>query len=78
MELTLIESSKIESGAIPENVYVPCPAKSFANRKAAKVCPPCEFFKGLVAVQDPPTWPGGYRIFCGHPITRRVILIDEE
>ena len=76
MEPRLIELS--EDMAIPEGVLVPCPAKRFANRRAVNCCPPCSHFRGLVVVQEPPEWPNGYRIFCAHPVTRRVTLICEE
>ncbi|KKM87161.1 hypothetical protein LCGC14_1271680 [marine sediment metagenome] len=76
MELMPIESSDADN--IPDDVLIPCPMRKFDNRRAAKCCPGCEHFRGLVVVQEPSTWPQGYRIFCAHPIARRVSMIVEE
>ncbi len=75
MEPTHIESSNSE---IPNGVLIPCPIESFVNRRAAVCCLPCVHFRGLLEVQDPPTWPTGYRIVCGHPIARRVTMLAED
>ncbi len=76
MEPRHIELS--DGAVIPEGVLVPCPMMRFANRRAGSCCPPCPHFSGLVVVQEPPEWPNGYRIFCAHPVTRRVTLICED
>ena len=76
MEPRHIELS--DAAPIPDAVLVPCPARSFSSRKAANCCPPCEHFRGLVVVQEPPEWPNGFRVFCAHPVTRRVTMICED
>lgn len=65
---------------IPRRVIVPCPARSFANRRAADACPRCPFYGGVMFTQDRivATWPHGFRIVCGHPIARRVAVLEEE
>ena len=76
MEQTHIESSNPDN--IPDGVLIPCPMREFSSRRAAKCCPDCDHFKGLIVIQEPPTWPQGYRIFCAHPIARRVSMIVED
>ena len=76
MEQTHTELS--DEANIPDGVLIPCPMRKFDNRRAAKCCPGCEHFKGLVEIQRPATWPQGYRIFCAHPIARRVSMIAED
>ena len=76
MEPTHIESSDVDN--IPDGVLIPCPMRKFDNRRAAKCCPGCDHFRGLIVVQEQPTWPQGYRISCAHPIARRVSIIVEE
>ncbi len=78
MEQTHIELSESAEANIPDGVIVPCRIRKFEHRYAVKFYHRCEHFKGLMVIREPPTWPQGYRIFCDHPIARRVSMIVED
>lgn len=73
----IFDSAKEIGEMIPKNVIIPCPAKGFSSRRANKCCPGCCYFGGLLAVQEPATWPKGYRVNCSHPVARRVTTIED-
>jgi len=67
----------IDKISIPNTAFIPCPKRQF-NQVAAKHCPGCEFFNGLVDTtgSDQVAFENRYRVLCGHPIARRMARVE--
>jgi hypothetical protein len=64
---------------VPDSVFIPCPAVSFKQTRVAR-CPQCQHFRGFVdtvpQAAQPVEFVDRYRVFCGHPISRRMAHVE--
>jgi len=63
---------------IPRTAFVPCPRVQFKNVRVASSCPECEYFRGLVQVDQQPqaVFIQATRVGCAHPVTRTMIHVE--
>lgn len=75
-----MQPTPVEGLSIDLCVHVPCPAARFAYRPAAKACPPCEHYNGVVELNDDirQPWDERFRISCRCPIARRVTMVLDQ
>jgi hypothetical protein len=67
---------------IPVTAFVPCPmAKNFAQVRVSR-CPACPAFQGFIdtvpQAAQPIEFVDRYRVFCAHPIARRMSHVETD
>lgn len=60
---------------IQSNLFVHCPKKKFALTRAVD-CPNCDFFETILRVSEDERQEMALRIFCAHPITRSLTIVE--
>jgi len=65
---------------MPTDLPISCPKINFRVGRAGKRCPNCEFFKGLLCMNDDPkqAFRQRYRVLCAYPIARSLGDVMED